>query len=39
MVSVIIGQLIISMIVEHFGWLGSKKSEINKEKYLQLFQW
>lgn len=32
MVAVIIGQLIMSMIIEHFGWLGSKKTKINKEK-------
>lgn len=32
MVSVIIGQLVMSMIIEHFGWLGSKKTGINKEK-------
>lgn len=32
MVAVIIGQLIMSMVIEHFGWLGSKKTKINKEK-------
>ncbi|PAK39979.1 DMT family transporter [Peribacillus simplex] len=32
MVAVIIGQLIMSMIIEHYGWLGSKKARINKEK-------
>ncbi|ELS59880.1 hypothetical protein BSI_33960 [Bacillus inaquosorum KCTC 13429] len=32
MVAVIIGQLIMSMIIEHYGWLGSKKTRINKEK-------
>ncbi|KAB2331397.1 MULTISPECIES: DMT family transporter [Bacillaceae] len=32
MVAVIIGQLAMSMIIEHFGWLGSKKNRINKEK-------
>ncbi|MGE7903539.1 DMT family transporter [Peribacillus sp. NPDC094092] len=32
MVAVIIGQLVMSMIIEHFGWLGSKKTRINKEK-------
>nr|WP_318540882.1 DMT family transporter [Terribacillus saccharophilus] len=32
MVSVIIGQLVMSMIIEHFGWLGSKQTGINKEK-------
>ena len=32
MVAVIIGQLVMSMTIEHFGWLGSKKNKINKEK-------
>jgi len=32
MVAVIIGQLVMSMFIEHFGWLGSKKKRINKEK-------
>lgn len=32
MVAVIIGQLVMSMVIEHFGWLGSKKTRINKEK-------
>jgi len=32
MVAVIIGQLVMSMVIEHFGWLGSKKNKINKEK-------
>ena len=32
MVAVIIGQLIMSMIIEHYGWLGSKKARMNKEK-------
>lgn len=32
MVAVIIGQLMMSMTIEHFGWLGSKKNKINKEK-------
>lgn len=32
MVAVIIGQLVMSMVIEHFGWLGSKKTKINKEK-------
>ncbi|PMC36054.1 hypothetical protein CJ195_17570 [Bacillus sp. UMB0899] len=31
MVAVIIGQLVMSMVIEHFGWLGSKKTRINKE--------
>ena len=34
MVAVIIGQLVMSMVIEHFGWLGSKKTRINKEKIL-----
>ena len=34
MVAVIIGQLIASMVIEHYGWLGSKKAKINKEKIL-----
>ena len=32
MVAVIIGQLVMSMVIEHYGWLGSQKSRINKEK-------
>ncbi len=32
MVTVIIGQLIMSMVIEHFGWLGIKQTKINKEK-------
>ncbi|MFG6147419.1 DMT family transporter [Halobacillus sp. B23F22_1] len=32
MVAVIIGQLVMSMIIEHYGWLGSARSSINKEK-------
>jgi len=32
MVAVIIGQLLMSMVIEHYGWLGSKKTKINKEK-------
>lgn len=34
MVAVIIGQLIMSMVIEHFGWLGSIKTSINKEKII-----
>lgn len=34
MVAVIIGQLVMSMVIEHYGWLGSKKTKINKEKIL-----
>jgi bacterial/archaeal transporter family-2 protein len=32
MVAVIVGQLVMSMVIEHFGWLGSKKTRMNKEK-------
>ena len=32
MVAVIIGQLVMSMVIEHYSWLGSQKSRINKEK-------
>ncbi|CDQ41309.1 MULTISPECIES: DMT family transporter [Virgibacillus] len=32
MVTVIIGQLIMSMVIEHFGWLGIQQTKINKEK-------
>ncbi|MFF2885154.1 DMT family transporter [Bacillus toyonensis] len=36
MVSVMIGQLVMSMVVEHFGWLGSKKARVNKEKIFAI---
>ncbi|MGJ9460659.1 DMT family transporter [Oceanobacillus sp. CF4.6] len=36
MVAVIIGQLIMSMVIEHFGWLRSRKARINKEKVLAI---
>ncbi|MGG1247693.1 DMT family transporter [Bacillus spizizenii] len=32
MVAVIIGQLVMSMVIEHFGWLGSKQTRVNREK-------
>ncbi|WP_347551526.1 DMT family transporter [Pseudalkalibacillus hwajinpoensis] len=32
MVSVIIGQMLMSLVIEHFGWLGSKTAKINKQK-------
>ncbi|WP_172196094.1 DMT family transporter [Saccharibacillus qingshengii] len=32
MVAVIIGQLIMSMVIEHYGWLGSEPTRVNKEK-------
>lgn len=31
MVTVIIGQLIMSMVIEHYGWFGIKQTKINKE--------
>ncbi len=34
MVAIIIGQMLMSMVIEHFGWLGSKTAKINKEKVL-----
>jgi bacterial/archaeal transporter family-2 protein len=36
MVAVIIGQLVMSMVIEHYGRLGSKKSRINKEKIFAI---
>ncbi|MFB0637211.1 DMT family transporter [Bacillus rugosus] len=36
MVSVMIGQLLMSMVIEHFGWLGSKKAKVNKEKIFAI---
>lgn len=36
MVAVIIGQLVMIMAIELYGWLGSKKSRINKEKILAI---
>ncbi|MBB3109636.1 transporter family-2 protein [Paenibacillus phyllosphaerae] len=36
MAAIIIGQMIMSMVIEHFGWLGSMKSKINKEKIFAL---
>ena len=32
MISVIVGQMAMSMIIEHNGWLGSRTSKLNKEK-------
>ena len=34
MISVIIGQMIASMIIEHKGWLGSPRVAINKDKLI-----
>jgi transporter family-2 protein len=36
MVAVIVGQMITSMIIEHFGWLGSSKIKINKERVIAI---
>ncbi len=36
MVAVIFGQLVMSMVIEHYGWLGSKKTSINKEKVFAI---
>lgn len=36
MVAVIIGQLVMSMVIEHYGWLGSNVSKINKEKIFAI---
>lgn len=33
MVAVIIGQLVMSMVIEHFGWLGSKKQGLIKKRF------
>lgn len=37
MVSVIVGQMVTSMIIEHFGWLGSKQTKISKHRMLSIF--
>jgi len=34
MVAVIVGQLAISMLIEHFGWLGSRVVRLTREKVL-----
>ncbi|WP_037285493.1 DMT family transporter [Saccharibacillus sacchari] len=34
MVAVIIGQMVMSMVIEHYGWLGSEPTPVNKEKIL-----
>jgi bacterial/archaeal transporter family-2 protein len=36
MVSVILGQLITSMVIEHFGWFGISRMRMNKEKILSV---
>ncbi|PFK00656.1 hypothetical protein COI97_17405 [Bacillus cereus] len=32
--SVVVGQIMMSMIIEHKGWLGSSKSGVSKEKIM-----
>ncbi|XXM72493.1 DMT family transporter [Lysinibacillus sphaericus] len=34
MVSVILGQMLMSILIEHFGWLGNKKNPINIHQFL-----
>ena len=34
MISVIVGQMAMSMIIEHQGWLGSKATKVKKEKIV-----
>ncbi|SDS21390.1 transporter family-2 protein [Paenibacillaceae bacterium GAS479] len=34
MISVIVGQMAMSMIIEHKGWLGSAKTKVTKEKIM-----
>lgn len=34
MISVIIGQIAMSILIEHKGWLGSSKASVNKEKLI-----
>ncbi|AIM16512.1 membrane protein [Bacillus sp. X1(2014)] len=34
MSSVVIGQMVMSMIIEHKGWLGSPKIKVKKEKII-----
>lgn len=36
MVALIIGQLLMSTVIEHFGWLGASKVKINREKILAI---
>ncbi|WP_416435112.1 DMT family transporter [Priestia megaterium] len=36
MIAVVVGQMLASMIIEHFGWLGSKKVSISKKRILSL---
>jgi bacterial/archaeal transporter family-2 protein len=34
MISVIVGQMMMSMLIEHNGWLGSRKTKMNREKIV-----
>lgn len=34
MSSVVVGQMVMSMIIEHKGWLGSPKIKVKKEKII-----
>lgn len=34
MISVIVGQMAMSMFIEHKGWFGSKKTQLSKEKLI-----
>ncbi|WP_313350419.1 DMT family transporter, partial [Exiguobacterium sp.] len=34
MISVILGQMVASMVIEHNGWLGSPKRPINRDKLM-----
>ncbi|WP_226673534.1 DMT family transporter [Rossellomorea aquimaris] len=34
MVSVILGQMAMSILIEHFGWLGSRKNPVNLNQLL-----
>ncbi|WP_165998903.1 DMT family transporter [Bacillus sp. Cs-700] len=34
MISVIVGQMAMSMIIEHKGWFGSKATKVKKEKIM-----
>jgi len=36
MIAVVVGQMIMSMIIEHFGWLGSAKKSITKKRSLAI---
>lgn len=36
MSSVVVGQLIMSMVIEHNGWLGSPKVTVRKEKIIAI---